>query len=52
MAPQRQAGSYRKTNGGRTVSEKTRFIILAVLLLASIALLLAANNVASNVLFD
>jgi|GEM_PF-5553440 len=34
------------------MSEKTRFIILAVLLLASVFLLLAANNVASNVLFD
>lgn len=34
------------------MSEKTRFVVLAVLLAASVALLLVANSAASSVLFD
>ena len=34
------------------MSEKTRFFILAALLIASLALLWLANNAANNVLFQ
>lgn len=34
------------------MSDKTRFVILVVLLIASLGLLLLANNAANNVIFQ